>query len=184
MRYNVAQLLRGPTGAFRRYSLSEAIRHLDPGLEPVKPLEGMVTLMRTSQGILVTGNLWTRLRATCRRCLEPCEVDVELVLEEEFHPTVRIGEAPVDDVPEEDNDEALLIDEHHILDLSEVIRQALWLTGPTDALCRADCAGLCPRCGGNRNVGDCHCDEPDVDPRWAALQALLSNQTDSKEGSQ
>ena len=135
--------------------------------------------MRTSQGILVTGKLRTRLRLTCRRCLDLAEVKVELNLQEEFHPVVRIAEASLDDVPDEEYDEALLIDEHHILDLSEVIRQGLWLAAPMEALCRPDCRGLCPRCGGNRNLGECHCDETDADPRWAALQALLSTESDS-----
>ncbi|MGD8398381.1 MAG: DUF177 domain-containing protein, partial [Anaerolineae bacterium] len=136
-------------------------------------LEGSVTLMRTSQGILVTGKLHTTVRAECRRCLEPAEVEVEIDLEEEFYPTVPIAESPVDAVPEEDLEEALMIDEHHVLDLSEVIRQALWVATPMDALCRLDCAGLCPRCGGNRNLGECTCVDDEIDPRWAVLQSLL-----------
>ena len=179
MRYNVAQLLKGPTGAQRRYAVDEEIGNLDQDLEPVCPLVGSVTLMRTSQGILVTGRLRTRLRVACRRCLDLAEVKVQLDLQEEFHPVVRIAEAPLDDVPDEEYDEALLIDEHHILDLSEVVRQGLWLAAPMEALCRPDCAGLCPRCGGNRNLGECHCDEAAIDPRWAALQMLLPNESDS-----
>jgi uncharacterized protein len=179
MRYNVAQLLKGPTGAFRQYDLEANIRNLDPELEPADPLVGSLTLMRTSQGILVTGELHTRLRTECRRCLEPCDVDVELELEEEFYPVVHIAESPIDDVPDQDRDQALRIDEHHILDLSEVIRQELWLAAPMEALCRPDCAGICPRCGGNRNLGECQCGEPTVDPRWAALGKLLLQESDS-----
>jgi uncharacterized protein len=111
--------------------------------------------------------------------LEPCDALVELEIEEEFYPTVRIADAPVDEVPETDRDEALRIDEHHILDLSEVVRQALWLAAPMEAVCRPDCAGLCPTCGGNRNLGECQCEEVPIDPRWAALQTLLSNEPDS-----
>jgi uncharacterized protein len=183
MRYNVAQLLKGPTGARRQHDLSEEIGSLDQGLEPLRPLVGTVTMTRTSQGVLVTGRLRTVLRLACRRCLEPCDETVELDLEEEFHPMVHIGEAPMDVVPPEDDDEALLIDEHHILDLSEVVRQALWVAAPMESLCRSDCAGLCPRCGENRNLGECLCEEAPVDPRWAALQTLLSNELDSKERS-
>lgn len=178
MRYNVAQLIKGPTGAQRRFDLIEEIRDLDQDLEPLSPLMGSIALMRTSQGILVTGKLRTRLRMPCRRCLEPAEVDVELDLEEEFFPVARIANAPVDDVPEEEYDEALLIDEHHMLDLREVIRQGLWLAVPSQVLCRPDCAGLCPVCGGNHNLEECHCDEAILDPRWVALQALLLDESD------
>lgn len=183
MRYNIAQLLKGPTGARRQHDLNEEIGSLDPGLEPLRPLVGPVTLTRTNEGILVTGRLRTVLRLACQRCLEPCDVAVEFDLEEEFYPTVHIGDAPIRVVPPEDDDEALQIDEHHILDLSEVIRQALWVAAPMECLCRPDCAGLCPRCGENRNLGECVCEEAPLDPRWAALQTLLSNEPDSKERS-
>jgi uncharacterized protein len=183
MRYNVAQLLKGSTGARRQFELSEEIGDLDQDLELLKPLIGSIELMRTSQGILVTGKLRTRIRTVCRRCLESADVDVELDLEEEFHPVVHMGDAPIDEILDEDYDEALLIDEFHILDLREVIRQGLWLITPMEALCSPDCAGLCPTCGGNRNLGGCSCRETAIDPRWAALQALLPEKLDSQERS-
>lgn len=183
MRFNVAQLLKGPTGAERRYHLSEDIRHLDPDLHPIRPLEGVVTLMRTSQGILVTGELRTVLRRECDRCLEPCDVEVEFELEEEFRPTVMINEVPIDPTPEDERDDALTIDEHHELNLSEVIRQDLWLATPMETLCRPDCAGLCPQCGGNRNLGECHCVGPVLDARWAVLQMLLPDEPEPDERS-
>jgi uncharacterized protein len=177
MRYNVAQLLKGSSGASRRYDLREEIRNLDPDLEVLQPLVGTVRLMRTSQGILATGELQTEVRTECRRCLEPCDVEIEFSLEEEFYPSARVGPGPLDDTPEEEQDEALLIDEHNVLDLSEVVRQQLWLELSSEMLCRVDCAGLCPRCGGNRNRGECECGEAPIDVRWAALGALLSEES-------
>lgn len=174
MRYNVAQLLKGPTGGQRRYQVREDIRGLDPDLKPLAPLEGSIALLRTSQGILVTGKLHTVIEGECRRCLEPARVEVELELEEEFYPTVAIADSPIDPVDDDEYDAALTIDEHHEMDLGEVVRQGLWLATPMDALCRADCAGLCPRCGGNRNLGECTCEQDGIDPRWAVLQSLLS----------
>ncbi|HFD39617.1 MAG TPA: DUF177 domain-containing protein [Anaerolineae bacterium] len=173
MRYNVAQLLMGPTGGQRVYDLEADIHGLDPEIKPLRPLSGTVTLMRTSQGILATGTLRTSLVAQCRRCLELCDTEIEIDLEEEFYPAVHFAEAPLDEMPEENWDEALQIDEHHVLDLSEVIRQDLLLAIPMQTLCKPDCAGLCPRCGGNRNLGECTCEEEAIDPRWAALQVLI-----------
>ncbi len=181
MRYNVAQLLKGPTGGRRQYDLEEEVESLDPDLVILAPLVGTITLTRTSQGVLVTGTLHTRLEGECWRCLEACQIEVELNLEEEFYPVVRMDNVPLDRTPAEDRDEALRIDEHHILDLSEVVRQGLWLAMPAKPLCRPDCAGLCPRCGGNRNLGECRCEQEPVDARWAALQALLSNEADSSD---
>jgi len=183
MQYNVAQLLKGPTGAEKRYEVSEEIRDLDPDLEPTAPLVGSIKLMRTSQGILATGKLRTSLRLACHRCLEPMVGEVELELEEQFYPLAHFAEASLDDVPEEDQDEALVINEHHVLDLREVIRQGLWLAEPMEALCSPDCEGLCPRCGGNRNLGECECEDAILDPRWAVLQTLLSDESISQERS-
>ncbi len=183
MQYNVAQLLKGSTGVQRRYDVREEIWNLDPDLEPITLLVGSITLMRTSQGILATGGLRVTLRLTCHRCLEPMTSEVELELEEEFHPQADFAEASLDKLPEEELDEALLIDEHHVLDLSEVVRQGLWLSAPMEAVCRPDCAGLCPRCGGNRNIGECLCKDEEIDPRWAALQSLLSDESKLQERS-
>ena len=33
--------------------------------------------------------------------------------------------------------------------------------------------GLCPVCGGDRNLGECPGDHPSTDPRWAGLEQLL-----------
>jgi uncharacterized protein len=184
MQFNVAQLLKGQTGGQRRYELREKIVDLDPDLVPVAPLTGTVTLMRTSQGILATGTLRTAVQVTCRRCLDETTAEVELELEEEFHPLVHLSDVPLDDISEEDWDEALYIDEHHSLDLREVIRQGLWLAVPVDSLCRSDCAGLCPVCGGNRNLGECECGDSVIDPRWAALQALLHEESEPSERSE
>lgn len=174
MQFNVAQLLKGPTGGQREYDLEVEIEGLDPELHPLQPLSGTVVLMRTNQGILARGRLQTVLLGTCRRCLEPCEVEAHLDVEEEFHPTVQISGVPLDRISDEEFDEALLIDEHHVLDLGEVIRQGLWLVGPSEGLCSPSCNGLCPQCGGNRNLGECQCIESAIDPRWSALQSLLS----------
>lgn len=183
MRFNVAQLIKGPTGSARKYELNEEIRRLDPALDPQSPLQGRVTFMRTSQGILVTGTVRVTLRLECRRCLEPYDEKVRLRLEEEYLPVVRIDNAPVDVVPDEDQDLALLIDADHMLDLSEVVRQGLLLASATPGLCRTDCLGLCPQCGGNRNLGECECDATAIDPRWAALQSLFPDAADSQERS-
>jgi uncharacterized protein len=41
--------------------------------------------------------------------------------------------------------------------------------------CREECLGLCPECGKNLNDGPCDCQIDDIDPRLAALRALLDD---------
>ncbi len=59
------------------------------------------------------------------------------------------------------------------LDLQAWARDALALALPTQMLCRADCAGLCPTCGENLDeAGPEHRHEAEPDPRWAKLREL------------
>jgi uncharacterized protein len=39
-------------------------------------------------------------------------------------------------------------------------------------ICRADCRGICPLCGQNRNLVICGCEARPQDDRWAALKKL------------
>jgi uncharacterized protein len=138
----------------------------------VKPLQGKVKFLRTGMGILVTGHLQTAVSLPCRRCLTPVIVPVALDLEEEFRPSIDLitGQA----LPMEgDDEEATRTDVHHILDLTEVVRQNLLLTVPMSALCSPQCRGLCPDCGANLNEGSCGCQREEGDPRLAALRDLL-----------
>ena len=58
------------------------------------------------------------------------------------------------------------------LDLTEAVREQLLLQVPAYVLCREACAGLCPRCGADRNDGECGCAPPDEGSPWAALKKL------------
>jgi uncharacterized protein len=98
---------------------------------------------------------------------------VTLLLEEEFLPTIDVVKGTFLEVEEDDT--AILIDQHHVLDIAEVVRQALLLEIPMHLLCKPDCLGLCPTCGQDLNAGPCGCLPADVDARWAELSALLSD---------
>lgn len=172
MRYNVSQLLRDHMGAIKNYQLHEEIADLDPSLKPLTALNGNVDLIRTNDGILVRANLYTNVELTCSRCLTQFSIPVRFKIDEEFLPTIDIttgARLPKTD----DTDEAALIDSHHLLDLTEVVRQDLMLALPIVPICRNDCQGLCANCGQNLNEGDCDCTEEQLDPRFAALQQLL-----------
>jgi len=51
-------------------------------------------------------------------------------------------------------------------------RDALALALPAQITCRADCAGLCPRCGADLNQDPDHAHEPEPDPRWSKLSEI------------
>jgi uncharacterized metal-binding protein YceD (DUF177 family) len=194
MQFNVAQLLKEPTGATRRYELNENLDGLDPELRFLGPLVGAVTLLRTNSGVLVTGELSTATQATCRRCLDPIAQEVRFQLEESFRPLLEVVTGryipPEEFEGEEEDleDAALIISERHILDLSEVVRQAIWLGMPMYPGCNWVGAGECPNLArrladlGNLESVEVHYDadretdgegrDEEIDPRWAALLKL------------
>lgn len=201
MYFNVAQLLKEPTGATRSHELADNICELDPELNTLSPLVGKIQMLRTHSGILVSGELSVGLRITCNRCLAPIVMPVRFNLEESFRPLteVRTGRYihPDDFEGEADNltDEALLISEQHILDLSEVVRQGIWLSLPMYPTCDASGLNGCPDKEQNSigvtpifesadldKMSPDEIDEPppdnQIDPRWAALLDLTIESSD------
>jgi uncharacterized protein len=170
LQFNVAQLLKQPSGAQRVYDIDTSdVPSLDEELSVVGPFQGQVRFIRVGTGILVTGELHTSVELQCSRCLASFQAPVGFEIEEEFSPTIDIVTGVV--LPQEpDQDQAILIDEQHILDLAEVVRQDLLLSLPASALCNPLCRGLCPHCGQNLNEAMCDCETEVLDPRWAALR--------------
>jgi uncharacterized protein len=75
---------------------------------------------------------------------------------------------------EQAESEELVIDESHVLDLTEVIRQDLLTRLPLQPLCAPDCPGLCPECGRELRTGACSCaNEGEAASPFAALADLL-----------
>ena len=190
MQFNVAQLLKEPVGATRRYELNETLEPLDSELELLSPLMGTIQLMHINSGVLVNGDMTTAARVACGRCLEPIVLPLHIQLEESFRPLTEVEtgrllrpeeyEGDKDDL----EDDALVIDEHHILDLTEVVRQNVWLAVPMYPSCNWEGAGECPNLIAQRaalraaETADLSEEEaadvlPEgVDPRWAALLKL------------
>jgi len=168
--YNVAALLKENPGATRNIRIDEPHPRFEQELHLVSPVEGDAHLMRTQEGIALRADLHTVTELECSRCLEPVPVRLDAHLEEHFRPGFNVlTGAPMD----AGEDEALWIDEHHVLDLSEAARQYLMTLVPVGALCRPDCKGLCPTCGVDRNLESCTCDDEPVSGPFAALANLL-----------
>lgn len=131
---------------------------LDSRVPEDDPVHIDAHLESLNDGVVVNATLSFNWVGQCRRCLSP----VTGVLQ----PAVR--EIFVRD-PVEGETRALEGDQ---IDLNPVVRDAVLLELPLAPLCRPDCAGLCPQCGGNRNNDPCSCSNVAVDPRWAGLDQL------------
>jgi uncharacterized protein len=177
MQYNVAQLLKAPVGSDMRQPFAGAVDLEDANTQTVAPVAGEVRLQRTNQGILASGTAATTVRLQCVRCLEEFEQPVQVDFAEMFLPTIEVFSGrPMPTVTEE---QGFAIDAHHHLDLTEMLRQHIILNLPDQPLCRADCQGLCPICGGNRNLIPCDC-ETEAETRWSALAHLSLDELPSE----
>ena len=134
---------------------------------------GTVNLVRTDKGIWVTAKLDCQTLCSCSRCLVSFPQPLRIVIEEEFFPTVDVISGTNLDTSGLD-EEDFAIDENHLLDLTEALRQYTIVAVPMKPLCKEDCAGICPTCGTNLNQRACNCDKSPRDRRWIPLLELLS----------
>jgi len=168
--FNVAQLLKSPVGTVREYGVEATVPSLAQDVQLVSAVVGKVRFTRLKSGILAQGHFQVDIELTCDRCLGLFSLPLEFDLEEQFAPVIDVSTGKWLEV--EETDPALLIDAHHILDLEEVFRQAIYVSLPMHPVCRSDCRGLCPYCGRDLNEGPCDCTEDEMDPRWMALRNL------------
>jgi len=123
---------------------------------------------RLGGGLRAEGRVVVAGSVRCGRCLDPVSWQTEesFAVELEQRPA-----GPEASLADEDGREVVFVD-GDLLDLAELAAEQVLLALPVRVLCRDDCAGLCPRCGANRNLaGACRCRD-DVDPRWNALRDL------------
>lgn len=167
MQINVAQLLQESIGSTRKYRVDETVTGDDGNDHHVS---GECQLLRTQRSILVKCRLNTDANLTCSRCLTDFKYPLSFKFEEEYLPTVDVNSGAPLDMQEEAG--TFTIDEHHILDITEAVRQYAQLVIPMKPLCSRECAGLCQKCGKNLNEGLCACPTEEIDPRWAKLTQL------------
>ncbi|HUI03486.1 MAG TPA: DUF177 domain-containing protein [Acidimicrobiales bacterium] len=156
---HVAKLRRSPGTRWHevRTGVVEGLECTGSAVPPGEAVSAEVTVESVLGGVSVTGTVTVPWTAVCRRCLAPAAGTVVVPVRELY----TEGGDGEDTYPLDGDD----------LDLEPLVRDAVLLELPQAPLCRGDCAGLCPRCGANRNEGDCGC-RAAPDPRWAALDAL------------
>ena len=158
---DVRDLLAHP-GASKPHRFESLVEEIGTELAQVRddvPVEGDLLLEALVEGVLVSGTLRGTLSLRCARCIIEFEQSLAVEVHEMFVPQ-----------PEDDTDDYPLDPDGEIA-LDQMIRDAIGIELPFSPLCRADCLGLCPVCGGDRNLAECP-GHVEVDPRWDALQQL------------
>src|SRR6185436_1612399 len=153
-------------GEGRRLELPVRLEPLELGGQTYavvpETMEARIEVSRHSSGYAFRLLFPLRLEGPCMRCLAAARLETDVDARE-------VSQEETDD--EELRSPYVAGDE---LDLGRWAHDAAVLATPTQLLCRADCAGLCPVCGESLNDADPadHEHEQAPDPRWAKLKEL------------
>jgi len=143
----------------------------DGGLSQTAPLEavGSAELLPHTLGeIRIRGHLKVGMQSECDRCLEPADFALDSSFDLFYRPAVRTGYE--EEVEIDEGEAEIAFYEGDGILLEDVLREYVLLAMPMQRLCRADCLGMCPACGQNRNLVNCGCEVKPADDRWSALK--------------
>ncbi|HIU63528.1 MAG TPA: DUF177 domain-containing protein [Candidatus Avacidaminococcus intestinavium] len=130
------------------------------------PLTGLVyvegNIANAGDVLLLSAKLTGNVKRICARCLKQFTAETKAEILEKYFPTGA-----------EDIEDCSFTYEFDVVDITDALREGLLVAEPLHVLCEAECRGLCPVCGGDRNIAPCSCETATVDPRLIALQQLL-----------
>jgi len=162
--------LEGGKGGFAHVYQPDDLNPVDERIRLIEPVavDGNVRLARTE--IFVNGHIHTRVQVECDRCLQPVELPVSADFSLEYIPGSAYESSEVAELT--DAEMSVSVFDGDAIDVDEIVKEQILLGVPTRMLCREDCKGFCPKCGADRNTGECNCETKEIDPRWAALKNL------------
>jgi uncharacterized protein len=140
----------------------------DEEIRLLSPLELSGKMIKGETQVELSGIIKTTTEVSCDRCLCKVVVNVENEFDVLYVPDSMYDSAHNLELNEDDL--TLTVFDGEVIDVDELAREQFYLAMPSRVLCREDCKGLCPKCGANKNIKACSCEEKETDPRWAALK--------------
>lgn len=119
-----------------------------------------VRLEGLHDGILISAEVETEATGECVRCLDPVQIPVRVEFQELF------AYSPTEELE-------FSVHDNHV-NCEPLVRDAVVLSLPFQPLCDDDCLGLDPESGEKLTEPRAQTAES-IDPRWAALEALASD---------
>lgn len=123
----------------------------------IEPFEGVVfpepvrvnlELRQADRMLAVEGTVDARVHGQCDACLENVDLEIHVDLDERLDPAHGRDVEPF-------GESNVLTGER--LDVADLAQQSVLSVLPMGLRCSAECRGLCPACGSNRNTGECTC---------------------------
>ena len=138
------------------------------------PPEVTGRVSREGGEVRLRGKITAEAEVDCDRCLNSISVPVETDFDVKYVTAQDYEARGAAALREEDLD--LSVFDGETIDVDELVREQVLLALPARALCKEECKGLCPVCGADRNANPCACESREIDPRWAGLKAVMSDE--------
>ncbi|MBV8529885.1 MAG: DUF177 domain-containing protein [Candidatus Eremiobacteraeota bacterium] len=125
---------------------------------PIEPFEGVIfpeparvelELRHADRMLVVEGTVDAHVHGQCDACLEDVDLTLHVDVDERLDPAHGREIDPF-------GESNVLTGER--LDVADLAQQSVLTALPMGLRCSPGCQGLCPRCGANRNTGECSCD--------------------------
>jgi DUF177 domain-containing protein len=126
---------------------------------PVGPTRLSGLFRRARRDVVFRGTVEASVSLMCSRCTAPFALSVSGSCHRVYRPG-PVGRPVASDREIDEEDLAVTPYDGERIDLSEIAQEQIYLMIPLKPLCRDACAGLCPRCGANRNLAPCGCPDP------------------------
>jgi len=131
-------------------------------------LTGSAELLPGTGEIRVRGHISGGLEGDCNRCLAPTPLAVDEDFDLYYRPSLTDPEAAEVELDEDDTGVGYY--EGEGVETADIAREQTLLLLPLQWICREECKGICPVCGGNLNRVNCECRSEATDDRWSALR--------------
>jgi uncharacterized protein len=132
------------------------------------PLQLNATAELLGEEIRIRGHLATRLESCCDRCLGAVAIPVNCDFDLFYRPMQDIAKEEDIEIPTDELEIGFYTGDG--IELADVATEQVILSVPMKVICGAECRGLCPVCGINRNVTACACAPPQQDSPFASLK--------------
>ncbi|HNX27788.1 MAG TPA: DUF177 domain-containing protein [Syntrophomonadaceae bacterium] len=166
MKINLKQLkLNQEDAVYLNYEGSIDDRFLTASGASLKSPAGIeLVIKRQNQVYYGQGTIKTAIEFSCSRCLklftEPIFLELAFIIAEAGN--------------EGGYDEEVILLENDEADITHYIEGVIFAEVPLNPICDPNCKGLCPFCGGDKNIEECNCDKQEIDPRWEKLKKFNS----------
>jgi DUF177 domain-containing protein len=128
--------------------------------------------IRVQDVVEIKGAFEVPVRLSCCRCLKiyPTSLTSDFELIYAYHPDGFAKGVDEEEIELRARDVGVIFFQNEEIHLMEGLQEQVVMSIPMQSWCTETCKGLCPRCGGDLNLGDCGCEKGPVDSRFAALK--------------